>query len=354
MGKGAKRNATMATIETRITADGSPRYRVKVRLPGSQPQSRTFPSPQAAASWAEQTEAALREPQQAPLAHRHTLRDLVRRYRRHVLPTVSVGTARWREVHLSWWDDRLGHLPLEALTPAYLVEGRDDLAQSRSPRATRAYLATLEHGLKLAVEEWLWLEASPMARVRKPKEPRGRVRFLTDAERPRLLAACQASSNRHLYPLVVLALTTGARKMELLSLTWPQVDIGRALMTLYETKNGEPRSIPLTRPALEVIRAHAKVVHLHTPLVFPRQDGRRPIDIRYAWYQALRQAEIDRFKFHDLRHSCASYLAMNGASLVEIADVLGHKTLSMVRRYAHLSDQHTRGVLNRVSSAIFS
>ena len=83
----------------------------------------------------------------------------------------------------------------------------------------------MEHAFKLAVEEWLWLEASPMARVRKPKEPRGRVRFLSDDECPRLLDACRASGNRMLYPLVMLALATGARKMELLSLTWPQVDI---------------------------------------------------------------------------------------------------------------------------------
>lgn len=129
----------MATIATRATADGNPRYRVKVRLPGSRPQSRTFPSSQAARAWAEQTEAALREQHQVPQAHRHTLRDLVRRYRRHVLPTVSVGTARWRDVHLSWWDDRLGHLAIEDLTPAHLVEGRDDLAQSRSPRTTRNF-----------------------------------------------------------------------------------------------------------------------------------------------------------------------------------------------------------------------
>jgi integrase len=91
---------------------------------------------------------------------------------------------------------------------------------------------------------------------------------------------CQASRSRHLYPLVMLALATGARKMELLSLTWSQVDIGRSLMTFYETKNGEPRSIPLTGPVVDVIRAHAKVVRLDTPLVFPRQDGRRPVDVR--------------------------------------------------------------------------
>jgi integrase len=195
---------------------------------------------------------------------------------------------------------------------------------------------------------------SPFSHVRLLTEPRGRVRFLSEDERPRLLAACQASSNRHLYPLVILALATGARKMELLTLTWPQVDLGRALITLHDTKNGEPRSIPITGQALDVMRTHAKVVRIGTPLVFPRQDGRRPVDVRHAWYQALAQAEITDFRFHDLRHSTASYLAMNGASLVEIAEVLGHKTLSMVQRYAHLSEGHTRAVLERMTRAIFS
>jgi integrase len=102
------------------------------------------------------------------------------------------------------------------------------------------------------------------------------------------------------------------------------------------------------------MRAHAKVVRIDTPFVFPRADGRRPVDVRHAWYRALAQAEITDFRFHDLRHSTASYLAMNGASLVEIAEVLGHKTLSMVQRYAHLSEGHTRSVLERMTRAIFS
>jgi integrase len=244
-------------------------------------------------------------------------------------------------------------LPLGEVTPARLVEARDDLAQSRGPRTTRGYLATLEHAFKLAVEEWLWLEASPMARVRKPKEPRGRVRFLNDDERHRLLDACRASTNRMLYPLVMLALATGARKMEVLGLTWPHVDLGRAMMTLHDTKNGESRSIPLTGEAFAVMQGYAKVRRLDTPLVFPRADGRRPVDVRHAWYEALRRAGIDDFRFHDLRHSTASYLAMNGATLIEIADVLGHRTLAMVRRYSHLSEGHTRGVLERMTGSIF-
>jgi integrase len=125
------------------------------------------------------------------------------------------------------------------------------------------------------------------------------------------------------------------------------------MITFWQTKNGEPRSVPLTGPALEVMRSHARIIRIDSALVFPRQDGRRAIDIRHAWYKALRQAGIEDFRFHDLRHSTASYLAMNGASLVDIADVLGHRTLAMVRRYAHLSEPHSRAVLDRMTSQIF-
>jgi integrase len=216
------------------------------------------------------------------------------------------------------------------------------------------YISTLSHALTVAVTEWQWLEESPLRRVRRLREPRGRVRYLTDEERRRLLRACQASSNRALYPLVVLALATGARKMELLRLTWRDIDLRRAQIALEQTKNRERRALPLTGLALEEVARLAKVRRLDTALLFPRADGRQPIDIRYAWAQALQAAGIPDCRFHDLRHSCASYLAMSGASLVEIAAVLGHKTLQMVQRYAHLSDAHTAGVVARMTAAIFT
>ena len=111
--------------------------------------------------------------------------------------------------------------------------------------------------------------------------------------------------------------------------------------------------MPLTERALREMQALAKVRRIDTALVFPRRDGRAPIDLRYAWQQALRQAGLADFRFHDLRHTCASYLAMNGASLVEIAAILGHCTLQMVQRYAHLAEGHTAGVVARMNAALF-
>ena len=111
--------------------------------------------------------------------------------------------------------------------------------------------------------------------------------------------------------------------------------------------------MPLVGHALALIQQLAQRRQPETPLLFPRPDGRQLLRLEYAWQRALQQAGIPDFRFHDLRHSAASYLAMNGASLMEIAVVLGHKTLNMVRRYAHLTDAHVDGVVRGMNAKIF-
>jgi len=123
---------------------------------------------------------------------------------------------------------------------------------------------------------------------------------------------------------------------------------------LHDTKNGERRVVPVVGKALELLKDHAKVKRSDTSLLFPSKvDSQKPMDLRAPWKAALTKAGIEDFRFHDLRHSAASYLAMNGASLAEIAEVLGHKTLQMVKRYAHLSEAHTAGVVERMNKSIF-
>lgn len=145
---------------------------------------------------------------------------------------------------------------------------------------------------------------------------------------------------------------------------WGVVDLEAGRIVLHQTKNGERRVLPLVGHALECIKEAAKVRRLDTDLVFPSSNRPRhkpgqaqgpikPVDLRSPWEIAIRKAEIEDFHFHDLRHSAASYLAMNGASLAEIAETLGHKTLQMVKRYSHLSEAHTAGVVTRMNKAIF-
>ncbi|ABA56588.1 Phage integrase [Nitrosococcus oceani ATCC 19707] len=224
----------------------------------------------------------------------------------------------------------------------------------RSPGSVNRYLAALSHTFTIAVKEWGWLEDSPMGRISKLKEPRGRVRFLSDSERERLLKACRGSSNSFLYPAVVLALSTGARRMEIMALRWRNVDLQRGLISLHETKNGERRALPLAGHALDCVKRLSKVRQIDTDLLFPsNHNPQQPLDLRKPWEIALKQAGIEDFRWHDLRHSAASYLAMNGATLAEIAEVLGHKTLQMVKRYAHFSETHTARVVASMNAKIF-
>ena len=193
-----------------------------------------------------------------------------------------------------------------------------------------------------------------MRKVKKPKEARGRVRFLDDDERQRLLTACQASRNKQLYLCVILALSSGMRQAELMGLKWSDVNLKDGFLILHETKNGDRRRVPLSGLGLELLREHAKVRRLDTPLLFPGMlHAHTPIDLRRAFEGALKRAEITDFHWHDLRHCTASYLAMNGASLAEIAEVLGHKTLQMVKRYSHLSDGHVSNVVASMNAKIF-
>lgn len=378
----------MATIQTRKSDDGKTvSYRVMIRLKGHPTQTATFARKTDADRWAKQTEAAIREGRHFATseAKRHTLGDLIDRYLREVMPSKALKSQAAQTTQLDWWKAQLGGYTLDRITPPLLAQYRDRLATETLPPRTQdpskagpprrrsastvvRYLAALSHVFTVSVREWQWTEVNPLVRVTKPKEPRGRVRFLSEdapdgapGERTRLLAACKASASADLYPAVVLALSTGARAQEVLGLRWPQVDLVRRAALLEDTKNGERRVLPLHGLALDLLKDRAKVRKLDTDLLFPGRPRRdetgkliyKPVDLRTPFETALRVAGVEDFHWHDLRHSAASYLAMGGASLAEIAEVLGHKTLAMVGRYAHLSEAHTSAVVSRMNRKIF-
>ncbi|MBF0455564.1 MAG: site-specific integrase [Magnetococcales bacterium] len=351
----------MASIQRRETKEGKVSYRVQVRLKGFPVQRATFERKTDAKKWATQTEAAIREGRhfKTTEAKRHTLADMVDRYIQEVLPSKPKSSYNYT-IFLNWWKNELGDRVLADITPPLISEYRDKLASGvtqygkpRGPATVNRYLGALSTAFTTATNEWQWLDDSPMRKVAKQKEPRGRVRYLDEEERSRLLKACRVSWTPFLLPVVLVALSSGCRKTEIMNLRWGDVDIEKGRITLLETKNGEIRVVPLVGPAQEEMKRLSKVRRIDSDFCFPRTDGKKPLDIRKAWEAAIKLAEVENFHFHDLRHSCASYLAMSGASLAEIAEVLGHKTLSMVRRYAHLSEAHTAGVVERMNQKIF-
>jgi integrase len=125
------------------------------------------------------------------------------------------------------------------------------------------------------------------------------------------------------------------------------------LIPLLPNKNGERRSVPLSGKAFDLLTDLKKIRQPKATFVFPHKDGTRPVNIRNNWEKAVAKAELNDFRFHDLRHTAASYLAMSGASLLEIAHILGHKKPAMTMRYSHLTKNHTAGVLERMNEAQF-
>ncbi|PCJ95133.1 MAG: integrase [Zetaproteobacteria bacterium] len=350
----------MASIQKRTSKSGDVSYRVQVRLKGHPTETASFERLTDARKWGQHTEAAIREGRhfKTSEAKKHTMADTIERYIKEVLahrdnPVNQI-------TYLKYWKDVLGDYRLCDISAALIVEHRNALVgmtnkygRSIGTATANRYSQALGHVYTVAMKEWEWVETNPVEKVSKYKETRGRVRFLSDDERVSLLTACKETNNPHLYNIVVLALSTGARKMEIIGLRWQDIDFERELIILHKTKNDERRVIPLQGLALELLQEHSKVRNLHCDFVFPSKKKCQPIDIRTAWENALINAGVKDFRFHDLRHSAASYLAMNGATLAEISEVLGHKTLQMVKRYAHLSETHTSTVVASMNERIF-
>lgn len=360
----------MATITQRKNQKDGIYYQAKIRMKGFPPESASFKQKTKAVIWANSTEAAMREGRyfKTVEAKKHTLGELIDRYIQNELPHRKSDHKKF-EMQLNWWKDRLGAYLLSDIKAPLLAEYRDKLKKEpsvkelknggtiekpRSNATVNRYMASLSIALTVASREWQWLEENPMFKVAKKKEHRGRIRFLSDEERQALLNACEQASNPLINLLVVIALSTGARFSEILYLKWENVDFKRKMFYFMDTKNKDHRAVPISSKAYDLLKQHAKVRKINTSYVFARPDGKKPMDLRWQWEEVIKKANLTDFRFHDLRHTAASYLAMNGATLVEISEILGHKTMQMVKRYSHLTQKHTAEVLERMNEKQFA
>jgi integrase len=369
----------MASIQRIVSPlTGEVAYRVQVRRKGRPPESAHFPNRKEAVAWAESLETSIREGRHFPhaAAKRTSFDALAKDYVETVLAEFGAKERLTRERQLGWWSQQFAGLSLADVTPDRISKARDQLAAEtfcrgrprkrrqtgelippkefkRSGSTVNRYIAALSHALSFAVKERRLLQRNPVSDIRRKPEPRGRTRFLSDDARAKLLQACGESAWPALQGLVLLAITTGARKGELIRLKWADVDLKTGRAVVSETKNDEPRTLPLAGKALEALRALRLKDSARSEYVFPQPSGLPgPYEHFDAhWYAALKAADIEDFHFHDLRHTTASMLAAQGASLLEIADVLGHKTLAMVKRYSHLVVDHKAKVIEKMIAA---
>ena len=352
----------MAQIRERIKKNGKKSYFVRIRMKGKPEATASFERLTDARLWASSTETEIREGRytKSTEAQRHTLSDLVDRYIRDVLPRKPKIRAEYT-LQLKWWANQIGDVLLSDLTPSLISEHRDLLCCKITNRKSiisnsrvNRYMSALSSTISTAVREWEWMEDNPLRKISKLKEPRGRVRYLTNEERESLLTACKESHNTDLYLTVILAISTGGRRAEIWGLRWKCVDLKNGFITFEETKNDEPRSVPLAGHAFELMMERSKVPRIDTDLVFPSpKNPQNRFDFRRPFQIALKDAQIEDFRWHDLRHCAASYLVMAGVDMRTVAEILGHKTLQMTQRYTHLSPEHLKDAVAKMNLKIF-
>ena len=233
---------------------------------------------------------------------------------------------------------QFGSLTLSQLKTQAVERYQSDLLkEGLKPSSTNRILTTLKHMFTKAVE-WEMATEESLKRVRKVKllqEHNRRLRFLSKEEIVNLIDACDL----HLRPIVITALNTGMRKGEILTLVWDQVDLKHGFILLVNTKNGERREIPINQTLRDALSALPR--HITSPYVFWQgEEGKLFKDVKRSFNSACRRAGIKDFHFHDLRHTFASHLVMAGVDITTVKELLGHKTLAMTMRYAHLAPSH--------------
>lgn len=349
----------MATIEKRVAKDGKLSFRAKIRIKGCPEISETFSTKTAAKEWAEKTQSDIRGGMRLITreAKKRTVAELIDLYVAKVLPYKGNGAVDTKR-HLEIWRQLLGKYSLISINPKMILEVREKVqnmetnGKKKSSSTVNRYMAALSVVFSYAVKELEWMDDNPISKISHLREPKPRVRYLSDEERDKLLEQAQKSTNPYIYPVICIALTTGARKMEILNLRWEDIDFTTNTAVLRETKNGEYRVLELVGVAKEELKKLYEKRE-KSPYVFPNHDGTGALDITYCWKDLMRSTGIEDFRFHDLRHTYASHLAMCNINMTTMAEILGHKDLKVTKRYAHLSPGYKRSVMEFVAEKYF-
>jgi integrase len=323
-------------------------YRSIIKRKGFKTITKVFKSKKLAIEFAKHIEGnresllAFNKPQQSQLL----FSELVQEY---LLNGYRGTRPKDQSYRLDFWMNNLGSKQVEEITRMEI----SNLLSTLSPRLSNATVNRYKAAISVIFTyacRYFNLIDNPALHIPSLPENNERTRFLSEAERTSLFKACRASHWDKLYLIVLLAITTGARKGELTKLRWNDIDFDRRTAYVATTKNGQPKVLPLTDSVIKELELFDTK---DRSLIFASKVKE---DVAYCftkpWKKALEDADIKDFRFHDLRHCCASYLAQSGASLLEIADVLGHKQISVTKRYAHLCIEHKSSLINRVMGDI--
>lgn len=277
-----------------------------------------------------------------PEGYAWTVNQLFDRYEEYSKVTKKPSTCTSDGYLLPRLRQVFGELLLKDVTPDKVNIYLEEQLRHYSPSTCRYHLSLLKHAFNVAVHKWKILRENPLRDVRLPvKVQNERKRYLTPQEIDRLLSVCPV----HLKRLILTALHTGMRKGEIVTLRWEQVYSEQRFVLLSDTKNGEGRPVPLNATMIDLlkeIQAEQRQIGVTSPFVFVNPNTSKPYrrDSDTAWQTALRNAKLSDVHFHDLRHTTASHLRMQGVDMLTLQELLGHKDGRMTKRYAHADSAH--------------
>jgi len=246
----------------------------------------------------------------------------------------------------TWWKSEkhnirhlnrfFGDRYLEEISSMDVEKFRQDRLVVVSKSSVNKNVGCLRAMFNKAIEWELFSGKNPASGVKFYKLDNKRLRFLEKEEIARLLGNCQG----HLKDIIEFAINTGMRKGEIFNLMWRDIDMNNGMIYLLKTKNGDQRQIPINETVKNIFFRVRK--NPDSPYVFNSFDGKPFNDIKKSFYTALEKSGIKEFRFHDLRHTFASQLVMSGVDLNTVRELLGHKSMAMTLRYAHLSCDHKK------------
>lgn len=307
------------------------RWQARVRRKGHPDITRSFTARQDAERWARNIEISLDRGTYSDQteAEKVTLSDVIGRYIKEVLPSMKGYTEdayRLKAIQRK----KIAKINMARLSSAQFAAYRDERLTEVAASTVIRELAYLSSVINHARREWGINITNPVQLVKKPPMPHGRNRLITEPEVRTLLEQLEPTGRRNKWikPVVLLALETAMRRGELLQLKWADINLQQRTATLWETKNGNRRVVPLSSKAVEILLNMPRSL---CGTVFPIG----PAAMSKAFKEALNRARLTDLRFHDLRHTAITNMAKKLPNVIELAAVSGHKSLRMLQRYYH-------------------
>lgn len=347
----------MASIYKRKDGKG---WRAVIRIKNHPTVCDHFDRKEEAEDWSRETERKIKQGRYLPnQARQKTLADLLDLYIKDAVihhHKAAKDTVR----QLNYFREALGKYALTYITPELLLKERSKLSETTTrsrtkinPATVNRYFATLSGAFRFACKTLRWMDENPCINLLKLKSKPKERRVLALGEDIRLLQACRQSQSPYLYCIVLIALTTGARKSEILHLTWDAIDFDNRIAHIKDSKNGQPRRVGLVDSVIQELKQLYRARDVRKPLVFASKTAFGKIDIKKSWSTALQSANIKNFVFHGLRHHFCSIGGELGASGTQLRAQLGHSSSRMTDHYSHLDTNATRFIGESIEKALF-